>query len=304
MTVYLGNNLVSFPINDTVLISQAIPDVVEDALKGIIGQAIVAQNLFNNNNEFDEFWFGSLSALESKKGYWFQIEDDDIDYTTPISFLFEENNDLNRTTIEFDVRKNDFDYIQSIEQAFYFIKSIDGIDMEEGDWILSYNDFQLVGARQWLGNYTDVPAMGYYNVLTDKYCREGDVPDFYIYNNNTGKMIQLFGDIPEWSSNGIFNISLYIDEPKKAEEFIIKSVYPNPFNPILNIEYGLLKNSFINLAIYDINGRIIENIIKSDHLAGYYEIKWDATDQASGIYFIKLISEDGYSQVQKLILIK
>ena len=65
-----------------------------------------------------------------------------------------------------------------------------------------------------------------------------------------------------------------------------------------------MKNSFINLAIYDINGRIIENIIKSDHLAGYYEIKWDATDQASGIYFIKLISEDGYSQVQKLILIK
>ena len=66
--------------------------------------------------------------------------------------------------------------------------------------------------------------MGWYDDLTDGYCRVGDIPDFYIYNENSGKMIQLFGDIPEWSSNGIFNISLYYQLHIKPEKFIIRSI--------------------------------------------------------------------------------
>ena len=116
-------------------------------------------------------------------------------------------------------------------------------------------------------------------------------------------MIQLFGDIPEWSSNGIFNISLYSQDQIKPEKFIIKSIYPNPFNPITNIEYGLPEDSFVSVSIYDISGRMVDELISSNQLAGYHRVTWDAGAQASGLYFIKLTAGH-YQQTQKLMLIK
>ena len=50
------------------------------------------------------------------------------------------------------------EFTQSTEQAFYFIEDIENIEI--GDWILSYNGDEVIGARQWQGTIIDVPAMG------------------------------------------------------------------------------------------------------------------------------------------------
>jgi len=47
---------------------------------------------------------------------------------------------------------------------------------------------------------------------------------------------------------------------------------------------------FVNISIYDINGRMVEEIINANMFSGYHQIIWDATDQSSGLYFIKLVS--------------
>ena len=301
--IYRGNNLISFPLNDTVLIADAIPDNIEDNFTSIIGESIVAQNVYADNNQFDEFWLGSLSHLQSKKGYWVHYEDPSIDYNTQVTFNFESENSFSRE-IDYSSRKNNsFEYIQSIEQAFYFIESIQGIELNTSDWILSFNNDQIVGARRWNGEYTDVPAMGYYDESTFSYCKPGDIPEFYLYNENSNNTFKLTGIVDKWSSNGIFTISLYYEDETLPNDYILKSPYPNPFNPITNIDYALPFDSFVSVAIYDMNGKMIQELFNSNQLAGYHKLTWNSGENASGLYLVKLTTEN-YQQTHKLMLIK
>ena len=42
------------------------------------------------------------------------------------------------------------------------------------------------------------------------------------------------------------------------KNFSLGSVYPNPFNPIANIQYSLSESAKIKLAIYDVSGRLVD----------------------------------------------
>jgi hypothetical protein len=83
----------------------------------------------------------------------------------------------------------------------------------------------------------------------------------------------------------------------------INSIYPNPFNPITAIDYGLTQNSDVQISIYDINGRLITTLINEFQIAGYHFITWDASNYSSGIYFLNMSSGE-ISKTKKLVLIK
>ena len=69
----------------------------------------------------------------------------------------------------------------------------------------------------------------------------------------------------------------------------LKQNYPNPFNPETNIEFSLDKSDFINLSIYDVNGRLISNLVNQKTEPGNYSYKFIApSDLSSGIYFLTL----------------
>jgi len=87
------------------------------------------------------------------------------------------------------------------------------------------------------------------------------------------------------------------------ENYSIYNIYPNPFNPIVNITYGLPENRNVKLDIYNIQGKITNTLLNNFQKAGHHSISWDASEYPSGIYFIKMISGD-YINTQKLMLIK
>jgi hypothetical protein len=75
------------------------------------------------------------------------------------------------------------------------------------------------------------------------------------------------------------------------ENYTIDHPYPNPFNPITVINYGLPKPSNISINIFDVKGRVIyENNNNLD--AGYYSFYWNASAYSSGIYFIQFQISD------------
>ena len=85
----------------------------------------------------------------------------------------------------------EFEYNQSTEQAFYFVinANIDGIPIEEGDWLAAFNGDICVGARQWKGEYTDIPVMGDDGEeYSAGYMLPGNYPTFRIYDVSTGLM--------------------------------------------------------------------------------------------------------------------
>lgn len=68
--------------------------------------------------------------------------------------------------------------------------------------------------------------------------------------------------------------------------------YPNPFNPITRIKFGVPSNTDkgnVVLKIYDMNGKIVATLVDTVLDAGTYEVMWDASGMASGVYVCRLI---------------
>lgn len=86
-------------------------------------------------------------------------------------------------------------------------------------------------------------------------------------------------------------------------EFNLNQNYPNPFNPSTVVRYGLPEQADVTLKIYNILGTEVATLINQTQSAGFYEYKWDASENASGIYFYMLNAGD-YREVKKMILIK
>ena len=79
--------------------------------------------------------------------------------------------------------------------------------------------------------------------------------------------------------------------------------YPNPFNPQTHISFSVDKTTFISINIYDINGRLVQNIHDKKTSVGYYQLIWNSENISSGIYFVVLQSEDKV-KTHKLMLMK
>jgi len=89
--------------------------------------------------------------------------------------------------------------------------------------------------------------------------------------------------------------------PVKTE---LSGSYPNPFNPTTSINYGLEIDGHVEIMIYDAAGRLVEELVNGHQEGGKeYSIKWYASNQASGMYFAKMVAGE-VVQTQKLVLLK
>ena len=88
-----------------------------------------------------------------------------------------------------------------------------------------------------------------------------------------------------------------------VEEFNLKSVYPNPFNPTLNINFFANINGNIEINVYDINGRLVDKILNKNIVSGDHDISWNAQGFPSGIYLISVESSN-YKTITKVSLLK
>ena len=89
----------------------------------------------------------------------------------------------------------------------------------------------------------------------------------------------------------------------KTDKFSLTSIYPNPFNPVTKIDFSIPIYELVTIDAYDIKGRAIETLVNKKLQPGTYSINWHASAHPSGIYLIKMNS-DNYFHTQKVILIK
>lgn len=105
----------------------------------------------------------------------------------------------------------------------------------------------------------------------------------------------------EWTVNIESTTSTDDDIPEY--NYSLKQNFPNPFNPSTNIKYSLAKAGNVTLKVYDIFGREVTTLIDTHKSAGNYEINFNASGLASGVYFYVLNSR-GFRDVRKLMLLK
>jgi len=96
---------------------------------------------------------------------------------------------------------------------------------------------------------------------------------------------------------------LFDFEPIPAQ-FILCQNYPNPFNASTTISYYLANNGNIDLMIYNMRGRIVENFNHSNNQEGWHEIVFNADNISSGIYFYRLVNEENIISQKKMLLMK
>jgi hypothetical protein len=89
------------------------------------------------------------------------------------------------------------------------------------------------------------------------------------------------------------------------KEFALSQNYPNPFNPSTTIQFDIPVGTYGNttLRVFDIVGHEVATLVNEMKEAGNYQVKFDASKFASGIYFYKL-NAGSYTAVKKLILMK
>ena len=103
-------------------------------------------------------------------------------------------------------------------------------------------------------------------------------------------------------------VLLSVDEEIFPTHYTLHQNFPNPFNPTTKIQYELPKDSFVNIRIYDLNGRLVNTLVKSQETAGYKAIKWAGDDSngysvSAGLYLYEIQAGD-FRQVKKMVLLK
>ena len=96
----------------------------------------------------------------------------------------------------------------------------------------------------------------------------------------------------------IVNYDLY------PEKFELYQNYPNPFNPVTTISYNLPKSDHVKVAIFDVTGRKITDIVEGKMTTGEHSIKFNASNLSSGVYFYRLEVGHKFMQTRKMILMK
>ena len=89
----------------------------------------------------------------------------------------------------------------------------------------------------------------------------------------------------------------------KPDRFSLAQNYPNPFNPVTVISYQLPVVSKVRLVIYDIQGREVQTLVNEMKQPGRYEVKFNGSDLASGVYFYR-IQAGVFVQTRKLLLVR
>ena len=93
------------------------------------------------------------------------------------------------------------------------------------------------------------------------------------------------------------------DEVGLPTEFQLSQNYPNPFNPSTTIQYTLPATSTVKLAVYTLTGQQVFTLVNATQHAGSYEVPFDASSLASGLYLYRLETE-AFSETKLMSLVK
>ncbi|HEY5124251.1 MAG TPA: T9SS type A sorting domain-containing protein [Ignavibacteria bacterium] len=134
-------------------------------------------------------------------------------------------------------------------------------------------------------------------------------PTNYLYTDsklNTGKYKYRLKQIDNNGNFEYHDLQSFVEIGVPAK-FDLSQNYPNPFNPVTKIDFTLPFESKVKVVVYDITGKEMKIILNDSKAAGYYSLRFDASNFASGVYFYRInakSNEKDFSSIKKMLLIK
>ena len=104
------------------------------------------------------------------------------------------------------------------------------------------------------------------------------------------------------SGEACFTDDSLVDAVTPSTTDLVKA-YPNPFNPTTTLAVELAETGNVQLAIYNINGQLVNTLVDGMMEAGQHELTFNGAGLPSGIYMARLSTAQG-QQVTRLVLTK
>jgi len=98
-------------------------------------------------------------------------------------------------------------------------------------------------------------------------------------------------------------VKIEVEEPRVSVVFGLQAAYPNPFNPVLTIPYGLIEDGQMTLKVYNLRGELVEVLKSTYALKGTYSMKWSPQNLSAGIYIIRMLAGN-HTSMQKVVFVK
>lgn len=132
-----------------------------------------------------------------------------------------------------------------------------------------------------------------------------------IFANGNAVNLDFSGDEDRWNFAPIFTVDItpssITNTGITVNDFRLIQNYPNPFNPVTTIKFNILTASEITFEVFDLKGQRVALLIDNKRYQnGEYSVSFDASkyNMTSGVYFYKLSTSAGESDVKKMVLIR
>ena len=116
-------------------------------------------------------------------------------------------------------------------------------------------------------------------------------PSFNFANGLIENMLNEFPPLSNENSSGVIN------------QFNLTGLFPNPFNPVLNIDFEINQAGWVKVNITDITGSMVKTVYEGFEGVGKHQISWDSETLPSGTYFVTFEFENS-SLTKKVVLLK
>jgi len=268
--------------------------------------------------------FNDSDSLHNLNGEWYPISDKDFGGNSESTYSFEERESDNMDmSINYGIDKlelgNGFSGIEAslsdngilnlLKISFFSFmhkgdamrfeilnqnddKKIEqmGVDIpEHSDWtrvVIINNQFENPNSS--LHAYNVLDSISYFRFVK------------FSENNTSGNFM-----IDDFILNGEYSVTAggVAISSKKIIETPNLSIYPNPFNPIVNIRLNNFINKKVSAEIFDVKGRKITSLYKNEVNSNNQLLSWNASRFPTGIYFLR-VKSSGIIMNKKLLLIK
>ncbi|MCF7797475.1 MAG: T9SS type A sorting domain-containing protein [Lentisphaeria bacterium] len=251
-------------------------------------------------------WFGALSG-------WTDLDFVEGDFEYDILGVSHSYNDINASSTGADA-------IEAVEDNI-LTGALYTMHTTAGDTLM-YDPYYEIEAANWLDGFEPVNASDV-NMTTF-----GDDPVAIGLNREVGddKIVFLGFDplsinatpytwygfaaeSPQTQSLDWFGITGVNDEDAKVPaDFALAQNYPNPFNPTTTISFSVPAVSDVKLAVYNLLGQKVVDLVNNAYQPGTYNVVWNGTDAlgkpvSSGIYFYRMTA-DGFTAQHKMLYLK
>ena len=272
------------------------PNNLDNALSSIGENAALLKNQTEFATYYEGFgWYG-MDSLNPSDGYMINIvASAELVYGVPDGLVrIDDKVDVDyHWTVDYRAFEHNMTITADVE--------IDGIQISEDDQLGVFVNGECRG--------TAVPT---YFPLTDSYTanlmvygNDGEELSFRVYQKANDTELEIFDHLT-FEVNGIIGNDIepvLLSKITTPEEYSLSQNYPNPFNPSTTISYQLPAPGSVLLAIYNVTGQLVETMVNEQVEAGYHQITWDADNQPSGLYFVRMTAGD-FVRTQKMLLLK